>query len=266
MRPLLNYYGGKWNAAEWIISHFPKHKIYVEVFGGGASVLLQKERSPREVLNDLDDEIVNLYQVVRDQGEELKRVCELTPHARVEYKLAREKSDNPIEQARRTIIKSYFGIGDSIQNKTGFRFSRESNICVASSWNTWSEQLDWILARFKGVTVENLDYKDLLKKYDSPDTLFYLDPPYVKSTRNKKHSYRHDFHDLDHFAMIDAVKEISGFSVISGYKHPIYDRLGWKEISKEFKTQKHSFGVETLWLCPKTINAQSQLNFELGRF
>src|SRR5690606_6837914 len=97
-RPIIRYHGGKWRIAPWIISHFPEHRVYVEPFGGGGSVLLRKPRSYAEVYNDLDGEIVNLFRVARDCGDELIRSVELTPFARDEFMLAYEETEDPIEQ------------------------------------------------------------------------------------------------------------------------------------------------------------------------
>lgn len=121
-RPILRYHGGKWLLAEWIISNFPPHRVYVEPFGGAASVLLQKRRTYAEIYNDLDGEVVNLFRVVRDDGLRLRQMLELTPFARDEFKLSYETSDDPIEQARRTVVRSFMGFGSNSHNKlTGFR-------------------------------------------------------------------------------------------------------------------------------------------------
>ena len=103
-RPLINYFGGKWRLAPWIIENLPAHKIYIEPFGGSLSVLLRKERSKREIINDVDGELVNLYRVARDQGKELQEKLRLTAHSRSEYRLSMEPADDPIEQARRTVV------------------------------------------------------------------------------------------------------------------------------------------------------------------
>lgn len=100
-RPALRYYGGKFNLAPWIISHFPEHKSYVEPCGGGASVLLQKQRSELETYNDIDGNVVNFFRVLRDQPEELIKKIWLTPWARTEYEMAYQKCDDDIEKARR---------------------------------------------------------------------------------------------------------------------------------------------------------------------
>lgn len=151
MRPIMRYHGGKWNLAEWLIGFFPPHRVYVEPFGGAASVLLQKPRSYAEVYNDLDSEVVNLFRVARDRGEELQRVLALTPFAREEYQSAWLPSDDPVEQARRTVIRSFMGFGSAAvtmarrngtnggQPGTGFRAnSNRSGTSPAHDWRNFA--------------------------------------------------------------------------------------------------------------------------------
>src|SRR5580693_3593951 len=124
-RTVMRYHGGKSKLAPWIISHFPKHKIYVEPFGSAASVLMAKQRAYSEVYNDLDDEICNVFRVLRDvaTAAELERVVRLTPYARSEFLLAYKPSSDPIEQARRTIFRCCAGFGSPAASgiSTGFR-------------------------------------------------------------------------------------------------------------------------------------------------
>lgn len=124
-RPIMRYPGGKFALAKKIVSLMPSHACYVELFGGAASVLMQKTRSQGEVYNDMDGNIVNVFRVLRDpiQAEKLKRLLKLTPFAYEEYLLAYEPSTDPIENARRIIYRSYAGIGsDSIHRRNaGFR-------------------------------------------------------------------------------------------------------------------------------------------------
>lgn len=246
------------------MSYFPAHENYVEVFGGGGSVLLQKPRSKREIINDIDDELANLYRVMRDRGSEMRRLCELTPHSRSELALAYEMAIDPVEKARRTVVKSFFGIGDSVFNRNGMRASRTSNTCPAKSWVSWCDQLDEIIARFRGVVIESRPYPELLNQFDSETTLFYLDPPYVPDTRSARHAYRHEFGNEDHVDLIERVQKLKGFCILSGYDHEIYQALPWPKVQQRFQTQKKTTKVETLWISPRTLAVGGQLSLDLA--
>lgn len=150
-RPILRYHGGKWLLAPWLIEQFPSHRLYVEPFGGAASVLLRKPRCYAEVYNDLDDEVVSLFRVVRDRGEELRRVLQLTPFARREYEAAWTPTDEPVEQARRTVIRAFMGFGSAAVTMkrrngkkggkpgTGFRAnSNRSGTTPAHDWHHYA--------------------------------------------------------------------------------------------------------------------------------
>lgn len=114
-RPALRYHGGKWRLAPWIIDHLPAHRIYVEPLGGAASVLLRKPRSYAEIYNDLDDEVVTFFEVLRDPGQsaELQQRLRLTPFARAEFEAAYEPAGDPVERSRRLLIQSFMGFGSS---------------------------------------------------------------------------------------------------------------------------------------------------------
>lgn len=194
-RPIGRYLGGKWKLAPWIISNFPSHKIYVEPFGGAASVLLRKPRVPNEIYNDLDQNIVNIFRVLQDKklSEELIQKCYLTPFARSEYEQSFEKSGDLVEQARRFIIRSFFGYGSKAcldkLSKTAFRSYRKGDASPAVDWMNYPQHLPALIERFRGVVVENVTASEVIKRYDSPNTLFYLDPPYVHSTRGSTGKY-----------------------------------------------------------------------------
>ena len=131
-RPILRYHGGKWNLAPWIIRHFPSHRIYGEWYGGAGSVLLQKSRCYSEIYNDLDGEIVNVFRVFRNpaQGRELQRLLQRTPFSREEFEDTYHLScPDPVEGARRTIIRSFMGVWIGWDNETvshGLSRQRES--------------------------------------------------------------------------------------------------------------------------------------------
>ena len=153
MRPPLRYLGSKWKLAPWIVSHFPPHRIYTEAFGGAASVLLRKPRCHGEVYNDLDGEVVNLFRVLRNpaQARELVRLVSLTPFAREEFELSCLPDGDPIEQARRTVARSFMGFGsNAVQvGNTGFR-GNTSRIggTPAGDWLGMPRALEEVADRF----------------------------------------------------------------------------------------------------------------------
>ena len=266
-RPALRYHGGKWMLAPWIISHFPSsHRIYVEPFGGGASVLLRKQRTYAEIYNDLDGELVNLFQVIRDHGDELKSRLYMTPFSREEFVLSYQKSDDPVEQARRTVARSFMGFGSNAHNqKTGFRsFARLQSASPAHDWANYPDAVTDIMERLRGVVIENKPAADLMLAQDSIDTLFYIDPPYVKSTRtDTSDDYRFEMTDLEHEELAGILHGLDGMVVVSGYPCDLYNDLfsGWARTDKTALADGASPRTECLWInpaCQKALDAERQ--------
>lgn len=272
-RPTLRYHGGKWMLAPWIISHLPQHRIYVEPFGGAASVLLRKPPAYSEVYNDLDGEVVNLFQVLRDsiQSKMLVRALYLTPYARHEFDLSYESCDDPVEMARRTVFRSFAGFSSAAngQYKTGFRSnSNRSGTAPAHDWANYPECLQVVIERLRGVVIENKDAFSVIELHDSPETVFYCDPPYVHSTRCQRSSvgaYRYELSDDDHSRLSDLLKSVQGMVVLSGYPCELYDRLyaDWRCIQKTARADGARERVECLWLSPNISERQAGL-FEWG--
>lgn len=268
-RPIVRYHGGKWKLAPWIISHFPEHRVYVEPYGGGGSVLLRKPRTYAEVYNDLDGEMVNLFRVARDRGEELKRAVELTPFAREEFALAYEPTGDPLEQARRTVARSFMGFGSAAASgaKTGFRAnSNRSGTTPAHDWRNFPESLVTVIDRLRGIVIENRDALELMVQHDSPETLHYCDPPYVLATRKMKNpyckkGYRHEMTDEDHRAFAEAVHGLSGSVIVSGYSCPLYDELfgRWVRVERAAHADGARDRIEILWLNAGASQAQQRL-------
>ncbi len=238
-RPALRYHGGKWRIAPWIISHFPEHRIYVEPFGGAASVLLRKERCYAEIYNDLDDEIVEFFTVVRDAGELLQKLLKNTPFARTEFLLSYgARRPNMIDRARMTVIKSFMGFGsDSIRRKSGFRAdSHRSGTTPAHDWANYVPAMDMLIERMQGVTIEKRPAIDVILKNDTDQTLFYVDPPYVHSTRSgvSNKAYRHEMDDAAHRQLAKVLHGVKGKVVLSAYDCPLYQELygAWRSETK----------------------------------
>jgi len=256
-RPVVRYHGGKWILAPWIISHFPPHRIYTEVFGGGASVLLRKNRAYAEVYNDLDGEVVNLFRVLRDHGPELRAAVELTPFSRDEFDLSYEPTEDRVEQARRTMVRAGMGFGSSgisAQCKTGFRGSAmRSGTHPATDWARTSWNLAAVIERLQGVIVENRSALDLLKYHDGPETLHYVDPPYLQETRTwmaGKGAYKHEMTEQDHLDLIRELHRLNGMVALSGYPSALYDEAlkDWDRVERATTADGRVARVEVLWM------------------
>lgn len=256
-RPLLRYHGGKWRLAPWIISHMPSHRVYVEPFGGGGSVLIRKPRSYAEVYNDLDGEIVNLFRVVRDHGPELVRRVALTPFARDEFEDSYQPTGDVVEQARRTMVRCGMGFGSSAMNtdnKTGFRGSAtRSGTHPGLDWRNQPENLECVIERLRGVIIENRSALEVMRYHDAPTTLHYVDPPYVHESRKwkgGKEAYRHEMTDDDHRCLAECLNGLCGMVILSGYHSALYEELfsGWSCVERRAFADKASVRTECLWL------------------
>ncbi|MBK5935501.1 DNA adenine methylase, partial [Halorhodospira halophila] len=237
MRPVMRFHGGKFGSngvlAQSIVSHLPAHDIYVEPFGGAASVLMLKPPARSEIYNDLWREVTNVFQVLRDpeKAQRLRQALELTPYSRLELKDACEPLpwDDPVEQARRTIVRafmSYSPAGVDPTHHTGLRVSlRPDRSTAANDWSSYPEAIPAFTDRLKGVTIECLDALDLISKYDATQALFYVDPPYLAETRGTRHRrvYHHDFStEAEHDRLADQLLASNAMVVLSGYDHPLY--------------------------------------------
>ena len=256
--PILRYHGSKWRIAPWVISHFPPHKVYVEPFGGSAAVLIQKERAITEIYNDLDAELFNLFKVVRDeaQARELYYLLKWTPHSRLEYDAAFEVSDDPVEQARRSLVKVWFGMHTKgLKEKSGFdtRVNKDGYCGRVNSFVKVPDLLELYKERLTGVILECVDALKLLDRHDSINTLTYLDPPYVSDTRSGK-LYRHEMTNDDHRALAEKSRKLKGMIIISGYPSDLYDQelySDWVRVDRKAHTDGVHERTEALWINPR---------------
>lgn len=253
-RPLIRYYGGKSRISSWVISHFPAHKVYTEAYGGAASCLLRKPRCYAEIYNDLNGEMVNLLRVVRDQGPELLRKIQLTPFSRQEMLEAYDHTVDAVEQARRTIVKANMGHGsDSLERANGFRGSvNRAGSTPSHDWASYPEVLQRIIERLQGVVIESMEALGVLQKYDSPETLHFVDPPYLMDTRAGGHGYKHELTDLDHIALSGVLHALRGGVILAGYPSPLYEDLyaGWKKVERQAFACCARKRTEVLWIKP----------------
>jgi DNA adenine methylase len=262
--PLIRYHGGKFRLAHWIISQMPNHTCYTEVFGGAAGVLLQKPRAYAEVYNDLDGDIVNLFEVLRNSSsrEQLIEQLVLTPYSRTDFENAWEPVENKIERARRVCIRAQMGFGSAGATKgiTGFRIDTKRQYGTAQSlWSTYPEHLSMIGQRLSGVLIENRPAVQVLKDHDAESTLHYVDPPYVMNTRydgaKSGRIYRHEMDDTAHQELLETLLDLEGMVMLSGYPCEMYDDTlkGWKRIETKARISSGrgtDTRIECLWMNP----------------
>lgn len=276
-RPVLRWHGGKWNLAPWIISHFPEHRAYVEPYGGAASVLLRKPRSYAEVYNDLDDEVVNLFRVMRDPAAagQLITALSLTPFARSEFEGAYGETSDSIEKARRLVIRSHMGFGSDGHNtavKTGFRAdSNKSGTTPARDWLTLPDKLGAVVERLRGVVIECRPALKVIKTHDREDTLHYIDPPYMPDTRSAKsrkgggkyHAYKHEMTRDDHAELLDVLQQLEGMVIVSGYPSDLYDNAlaGWRKVTRAALADGARPRTECLWMNERAARGDIQTSF-----
>lgn len=260
-RPILRYHGGKWRLAPWVIEQMPAHRVYVEPFAGGASVLLRKERSYAEVYNDLDGEVVNVFRVLRDPqtAAGLRMALSLTPYSRDEFNAAYEPTEDPVERARRTLIRSHMGFGSAAFNSahgTGMRTYTGGNRgrLPSKDWANLPIQIAAYCERLAGIVIENRDAFEVMRTHDAPDVLHYVDPPYVLSTRGcasgVRQKYRHELTDEKHRELAQVLKSLQGMVLLSGYSCDLYEELfgDWERIDRPAMADGANPRTECLWI------------------
>lgn len=291
MRSAIAWFGGKGELVHRLLPLLPTHHTYVEPFGGGASLLHAKPPSSVEVYNDADGGLVNFWRVLRDpdQFERFHRLVALTPYSRQEFKECAatwEAATEPVERAYRwyVMVRQCFSGHD--KESMGWSYCRTEAARgmsrSVSKWLSTIELLPEIHARWRGVQVENDDFRAILERYDTPATLFYLDPPYVPDTR-RRGGYRHELTLSDHEDLVRCLLQLEGMAILSGYAHPVYaavENAGWtridiattcKAIGRTRKTgllgdgalkklNKHK-RIESIWISP---NAQHERQLTLG--
>lgn len=262
MKPLFPYFGGKGFLAERIISLFPKHNCYVEVFGGSAAVLLAKPPSTVEVYNDLNSRVVNFFRVLREgelRNKLIKRL-RLTPFSKEVFNELLDKvidgelGYDPIIDAWSFYAVSRMCFSGIMQKGIGWKHAATRNF--SRQYIREIERFDDVGKRLMEVQIENSEWRKILNTYDSPDTLFYCDPPYLPETRNfgKKGQYQNEMTPEDHADLINVLKTIKGKVLLSGYKNELYDSLAWEfdEYDVPCKTSRTSCAenhrrTEVIW-------------------
>ncbi|MGB9623757.1 MAG: DNA adenine methylase [Phycisphaerae bacterium] len=256
------WYGGKFSHLDWLLPLSPKCHHYCEPFAGSAAVLLNREPSPVETYNDLDGEVCNFFRVLRNQTKALIKVITLTPFSREEFAIACELDAklSALERARRFYVRARQVRTGLAQTASLGRWancidtSRAGMSGVVSRWLGGVDQLPDIGERLLRVQIENRPAVDVIRLYDSAETLFYCDPPYVHETRGDSKAYGHEMTDEQHRELADVLNSAKGMVAISNYDCELMNRLypakRWRKIVAPAKTNHSTKDVRTevLWV------------------
>ena len=287
LRSPIQWFGGKGRMISKLLPLLPRCHTWVEVFGGGASLTMARQPSPVEVYNDLDGDLCAFFRVLADEElfARFYRRVGLLPYAREiynEYRASWRECDDPVERAARWFVvarQSFSGIF-ALSWGTMVTASCRGMSASCSCWLSCLEMLPEIHARLLRVQIENSDFRVILDRYDTPDTLFYCDPPYVQSTR-RDGGYTCEMSDADHRELVELLLTRRGMCVLSGYASELYlplEDAGW--LRMDFQTVCHAAGrtrnsnlqgegaalamqsrTESVWRNPAAMIAQGRLDF-----
>lgn len=243
------WYGGKFSHLDWLLPLLPDCFHYCEPFGGSGAVLLNRTPSSVETYNDLDGEVVNFFKVLREEKERLIEAIGLTPFSREEFAKACKLDPNltNFERARRFYVRARQVRTGLAQTATLGRWANCKNTSragmsgVISRWLGGIEDLTYIAERFLRVQIENRPGTDVIRIYDSKETLFYCDPPYVHVTRGDTKSYGYEMSDDKHRKLATFLNSAKGLVAISNYQCELMD-----ELYSAPKWQKHYSPLKTI--------------------
>ena len=248
LRGTFGYYGSKQRLAKSILKYMPPHHCWVELFGGALAVTMAKNPAMIEIANDLDENIVNAFQQMRNNGDELTKLIELTPYARTELARARQAcdEDSELERARKFLVQAMMSVNGVMARKPGGfsvsdTYTREVREARVNRWYNYPERLKAVTRRLRKVRIEHKDGIELLAEYSNkPATLVYIDPPYL-ADRGAGYSIEagdRDFHER----LLSQALLCKCMIMISGYKSKTYTELlegrgGWRRIELNAATQ-----------------------------
>ncbi len=260
MRSPLVWLGGKGRLAERITPLLPRperHLAYVEPFAGGASILLSRRPAGIEVINDMNGELVNFFQTLRDHGDALREYLQNTPYSREvfeDWRSVDPETLDPLERAARFFYlsrSSFMASGAAGDRKPSWAYARIEDNRARSVMKAVDDELLKVRDRLRQVYIEHGDALDVIARFDAPQTVFYCDPPYHPATRSDG-GYADELED--HEGLLGTLEAVTGMVALSGYPHASYDRLeanGWK---------RHDFYLE----CPVGRTRQSRDNRAAG--
>lgn len=249
---LLRYPGSKWRLAPAITGYFGEHAHYVEPYFGSGAVFFTKEPSRHEVVNDLNGRVVSFWRTLRDHTDELCWALETTPWAREEYDVSDVPADDPVEDARRFVVRAWQSHASDLSKKTGWknRGVHQRAGGMSHRWQKLPDQLRAVAWRLADAEIEHRDALDVIARFNSPDTQLYVDPPYLMGTRTQQ-VYGVEPDDDHHEKLLELLTAHRGPVVVSGYANELYDTAlaGWHRVeTKAPAAEKGAARTEVLWV------------------
>jgi len=255
------WYGGKYSHLDWLLPLLPQTTHYCEPFGGSAAVLINRAPSPVETYNDMDGEVVNFFRVLREKKEALVEAIGLTPFSRAEFEAAINETTaglSDLERARRFYILARQVRTGLAQKASAGRWahclltSRAGMAGAVSRWLGAVEDLPLIAQRLLRVQIENAPAIEVIRRYDSEETLFYCDPPYPHDSRGDSNAYAYEMTDQHHRELAEVLRNLKGKVALSGYQCELMEELygDWQRIESEERIV-HSVKTprrEVLWV------------------
>lgn len=260
VKSILKYPGSKWRIAEWIISYFPKHHSYLEPFFGSGAVLFNKVPSNIETVNDLDLNVVNLFQCIRENPTRLAKIVEATPYSRYEYDqmYCAAVPECKYEKARQFLVKCWQGHGYRVnQYKVGWKNDVQGRE-RAYAMRHWSDLPERVLSaaeRLKQVQIECMPAVELIKRFRFHEVLIYCDPPYLQETRTShvKQQYSNEMlTEQSHIELLEVLLQHPGPVILSGYESDLYRKMleekGWFKENIQSNDQSNKPRKEVIWM------------------
>ncbi len=256
--PVFKYPGAKWRLAKAIVSLLPPHEHYLEPFAGSAAVFFSKPPARIETLVDAEDEVVNVFRVLREEAmrERLARLVSLTPWSEAELIAAHEVPpaplEDPVERARRFLVRCWMSIGARQEGAPQFRYAAaggDSHDVPTRGWGDVPRRIEAAAKRLKNAQVLRGDALSEIAKHADSRVLLYADPPYPRSVCSRRY-YRKTMSDADHERLLGLLVAHPGPALVSGYAYPLYDDAlsGWHRLGARAFGQRGVAREEVVWL------------------
>ena len=264
---VLNYHGSKYSLAPWILRFAPAHECFVDAFGGSGSIFCSKPPVSFEVYNDAGRDVSTFFRMLRERPAELAQVLALTPWSREEFALAWGPSEDPLERARRFVVRSWQSRGTAPATdgekgrwKAGWRYQRcdSRGGIFADQWARLPAALLEFAQRMLLVQIESDHASRVIRRFDSPLTLTVADPPYLPDVRSKwaSHAYEVEMTADHHVELAEVMHGLQGYGLVCGYPSALYRDLyearGWVRREKRSLNVAGKRTVEALWVSPRT--------------